>query len=99
MSDCRNDVDGLLKNRKAAMNPRVSLEMSSAHMAETVAFKLRGDVDVADYAVRIEMDCFDDGIFVLLLMVGPELSTQKGVYSRPVVGSIRGNNDGVLAID
>uniref|UniRef100_A0A915KEU5 Uncharacterized protein n=1 Tax=Romanomermis culicivorax TaxID=13658 RepID=A0A915KEU5_ROMCU len=41
MSDCRNDVDGLLKNRKAAMNPRVSLEMSSAHMAETVAFKVR----------------------------------------------------------
>uniref|UniRef100_A0A915L7L7 Uncharacterized protein n=1 Tax=Romanomermis culicivorax TaxID=13658 RepID=A0A915L7L7_ROMCU len=39
MSNCRNDVHGLLKNRKAAGNRSVSLEMSSAHMAETVAFK------------------------------------------------------------
>uniref|UniRef100_A0A915JV64 Uncharacterized protein n=1 Tax=Romanomermis culicivorax TaxID=13658 RepID=A0A915JV64_ROMCU len=40
MSNCRKDVHGLLKNRKAAGNHSVSLETSSAHLAETVAFKV-----------------------------------------------------------
>uniref|UniRef100_A0A915JR98 Uncharacterized protein n=1 Tax=Romanomermis culicivorax TaxID=13658 RepID=A0A915JR98_ROMCU len=40
MIDCRNDVAGLLKYRRAAGNRSVSLETSSAHMAETVAFNV-----------------------------------------------------------
>uniref|UniRef100_A0A915L1A3 Uncharacterized protein n=1 Tax=Romanomermis culicivorax TaxID=13658 RepID=A0A915L1A3_ROMCU len=40
MSDCRNNVHGLLKNHKVAGNRSVSLETSSAHMGETVAFKV-----------------------------------------------------------
>uniref|UniRef100_A0A915HU74 Uncharacterized protein n=1 Tax=Romanomermis culicivorax TaxID=13658 RepID=A0A915HU74_ROMCU len=39
MSDCRNNVAGLLKNHKAAGNFSMSFETSSSHMAETVAFK------------------------------------------------------------
>uniref|UniRef100_A0A915KE85 Uncharacterized protein n=1 Tax=Romanomermis culicivorax TaxID=13658 RepID=A0A915KE85_ROMCU len=41
MSDCRNNVAGLLKNHKAAGNSSMSFETSSTHMAETVAFKCR----------------------------------------------------------
>uniref|UniRef100_A0A915KE54 Uncharacterized protein n=1 Tax=Romanomermis culicivorax TaxID=13658 RepID=A0A915KE54_ROMCU len=37
----QNNVDGLLENRKAAGNLSLSLETSSAHMAETVAFRVR----------------------------------------------------------
>uniref|UniRef100_A0A915IZM5 Uncharacterized protein n=1 Tax=Romanomermis culicivorax TaxID=13658 RepID=A0A915IZM5_ROMCU len=41
MSDCRNDVNGLLKNCRAAGNRSVSLDTSRAHMAEMVAFSVR----------------------------------------------------------
>uniref|UniRef100_A0A915I4Q7 Uncharacterized protein n=1 Tax=Romanomermis culicivorax TaxID=13658 RepID=A0A915I4Q7_ROMCU len=40
MPDCRKDVAGLLKNCKAAGNHIMSLEMSIAYMAETVAFRV-----------------------------------------------------------
>uniref|UniRef100_A0A915L8W0 Uncharacterized protein n=1 Tax=Romanomermis culicivorax TaxID=13658 RepID=A0A915L8W0_ROMCU len=40
LSDCKNDVVRLLKKRRAAGKRSVSLETSSAHMAETVAFSV-----------------------------------------------------------
>uniref|UniRef100_A0A915JLD9 Uncharacterized protein n=1 Tax=Romanomermis culicivorax TaxID=13658 RepID=A0A915JLD9_ROMCU len=57
-------------------------------MADTVAFESQllqqqGDVDVSDYAVRIEVNRLNQGIFILLLVIGPELGTQEHVYSRP----------------
>uniref|UniRef100_A0A915L2G5 Secreted protein n=1 Tax=Romanomermis culicivorax TaxID=13658 RepID=A0A915L2G5_ROMCU len=45
------------------------------------------------------MDRFDYRIFILLLVVGSELSTQKSLHTCPVVSSIERNYDGVFAVD
>uniref|UniRef100_A0A915JP33 Uncharacterized protein n=1 Tax=Romanomermis culicivorax TaxID=13658 RepID=A0A915JP33_ROMCU len=53
----------------------------------------------ATMAEGVEVDCFNDRVFILLLAIGLELGAQEHLYPHPVVRSIGRNDDGVVAVD
>uniref|UniRef100_A0A915JBA5 Uncharacterized protein n=1 Tax=Romanomermis culicivorax TaxID=13658 RepID=A0A915JBA5_ROMCU len=67
MSDCRNDVVGLVKKRRAAGKRSRTFFGEETDSARQLV-QCRGYVDVSNDAVRVEVNCFYDGVFVFLLL-------------------------------